>query len=147
MRRTLQTAQASLGWLLEQGVSIRVDPDWTETTTHTCDIGSTIDILTTEFPQFKFDTIYPEWPLKSGKYAYTPAALEARGLDCRRWLKTRPEKVIIAVSHADFLHKGICQTIFGNATARVFDFAENSDELIERIGARGGFSQPRRASF
>ena len=147
MRRTLQTAQASLGWLLEQGVPSLVNPDWTETTTHACDIGSSVDELTLDFPQFKFDTIYPEWPSKSGRYAHTPAAVEARGLDCRRWLRARPENVIIAVSHADFLYRGIAATVFGNANARVFDFAENSDTLVERVGARGGFTQTRRASF
>ena len=123
-----------------------VSPDFTETSTSACDVGSPVDVLSAEFPQFNFGLLYPEWPDKFGKYAFTQKAIAARGLECRLWLKERPEKVILAVSHADFLHGGLCSTIFQNAEYRVFDFAGGSDTLNERLDARQREAY-RRASF
>lgn len=133
MRRTLQTAWDSLGFLMRRSVPVIVSPDWTETSTAECDTGSRVDILSTEFPQFSFEPVYPEWPEKTGKYAFTQSAVTARGLECRRWLKNRPEKAIIVVSHADFLYQGICSETFQNAAFRVFDFVGEEDVLKERV--------------
>ena len=146
MRRALQTTQQGLDWLLQRGIPTHVSPDFTETSTAQSDVGSTIDVLSAEFPQFKFNDVYAEWPDKVGKYAFTDSAIEARGLECRRWLKRRPEKAIIVVSHADFMFEGLCSTIFQNAQYRIFDFAEEDDILRERFdaGQRDAF---RRASF
>ena len=146
MRRTLQTALGSVGWMIEKGIPVVVSPDWTETSSSPCDTGSIVDVLTAEFPQFAFDTLYPGWPQKEGKYAFTQTAIAARGLGCRLWLKDRPEKVIVVFSHADFLYGGICSAVFQNAEYRVFDFARDGDNLIERVNARQG-EPPRRASL
>jgi broad specificity phosphatase PhoE len=147
MRRTLQTLQASLGWLIDQGIPVIVDPDWTETSMNNCDIGSPIGDLISEFPNFNYEKVYPEWPRKFGRYEHTNVAVKERGFDCREWLKSRPEKVIIAVSHADFLREGICSTIFANATARVFDFAGSGNQLIEQASIKDGSGPTRRTSY
>ena len=123
-----------------------VSPDFTETSTNKCDIGSDADILRAEFPQFNFDSLYPEWPLKTGKYAFSQTAIAARGLGCRFWLKERPERTIIVVSHADFLYGGLCSTLFQNAEYRIFDFSGDGDHLEERLDA-GQRELNRRASF
>ena len=146
MRRTLQTVRLGLDFLISRGVPVEVSPDWTETSTNPCDVGSTLEALEVEFPDFNFDQVYPEWPLKTGKYAFTQSAIAARGLECRLYMKSRPEKVIIAVSHADFLHGGICSTIFRNAEYRIFDFIGDSGELKERVDAKHN-DRYRRASF
>ena len=147
MRRTLQTAQEALGWLIDKGVPVIVNADWTETSMNACDIGSDVNMLIEEFPRFKFDEMHPEWPQKTGRFAHDPNAVNVRGEDCRQWLRERPEKVVVAVSHADFLFHGICQSVFQNAEYRIFDFADEGIQLKERFGVRVGAERYRRASF
>lgn len=40
----------------------------------------------------------------SGRYAPTNKALKERARAARRWLKARPEKEIVMVTHGGFLH-------------------------------------------
>jgi broad specificity phosphatase PhoE len=42
--------------------------------------------------------------MQTGKWAPTAAALKNRALEARRWLKSRPEKEIVLVTHGGFLH-------------------------------------------
>jgi len=44
------------------------------------------------------------WNIKKGKWEPTPAAIKARAREARRWLKARPEKEIVLVTHGGFLH-------------------------------------------
>lgn len=39
-----------------------------------------------------------------GRYAPNNAALKSRARAARRWLKARPEKEIVVVTHGGFLH-------------------------------------------
>lgn len=50
--------------------------------------------------------VYSHLPLKkvSGRYAPTNKALKERARAARRWLKARPEKEIVMVTHGGFLH-------------------------------------------
>ena len=41
---------------------------------------------------------------QSGRYAPTNKALKERARAARRWLKARPEKEIVMVTHGGFLH-------------------------------------------
>lgn len=41
---------------------------------------------------------------QTGKWAHTAAALKNRARELRRWLKARPEKEIVLVTHGGFLH-------------------------------------------
>lgn len=46
--------------------------------------------------------------------------------------KSRPEEIVIVVSHSGFLRVGVSHRHYANADYRVFRFAEDSgDELIE----------------
>ena len=97
-----------------------------------CDTGTPIATISKDFPAFNFNTVSPEYPSKEGRWAFSEAAITQRGLDCRQWLKSRPEKVIAVVSHSGFLRLGISHTKYANADYRVFDFADDaSDELVE----------------
>jgi broad specificity phosphatase PhoE len=89
-------------------------------------------MLSREFPAFNFNHVFPEYPQKTGRWAFSKTAALQRGVDCRRWLKARPEKVIVVVSHSAFLR--ICVSEYKqyhNADYRVFEFAEDSDRLVE----------------
>ena len=55
-------------------------------------------------------------------YAYSYGSLLERGKAARKWLKSRPEKVIAVVGHDGFLRVGICGKKFGNADFRIFEF-------------------------
>lgn len=79
-----------------------------------------------------FSTVFSEYPAKTGRWAFSQAAITQRGVDCRRWLQARPEEVIAVVSHSGFLRVGVSHRHYANAEYRVFSFAEGSgDELVE----------------
>ena len=104
-------------------------------------------MLSNEFPSFEFDTVFPEYPAKTGRWAFSDAAIEQRAEDCRRWLRKRPEKVIAVVSHSGFLRVGVSHKSYANADYRVFDFGsgESSElvewELTDRKGGGMGWSE------
>jgi len=141
MRRTLQTARIGLQWLIKRGVPVQPRGEWQENSDSPCDTGTTIRTIAIEFPEFSFSTVFPEYPTKSGRWAFTKEAVLHRAIECRRWLKSRPEKVIAVVSHSAFLRLGVTQSQFSNADYRVFEFADNSDthELVEwKLTAENG---------
>ena len=131
MRRTLQTLQEGLGWLLEKGVPVQLRAEWQENSNKPCDSGTPIRVLAKEYPGFDFSTVSPEYPSKEGKWEFSESAIIQRGIDCRRWLRSRPEKVIMVVSHSAFLRTAISPTRFYNADYRIFDFAETGDNLVQ----------------
>ncbi|KAI9823226.1 MAG: hypothetical protein M1826_000239 [Phylliscum demangeonii] len=146
MRRTLQTTQLALRWLLDSSsssdeqqqrgggggrVAIEARADWQENSDSPCDTGSAIATLARPpfCPPISFRSLLePEpddddrYPAKTGRYAFTPEAIARRGLRARAWLYARPEKVVAVVSHAGFLRVGVCGCRFANADFRVFDF-------------------------
>ena len=44
------------------------------------------------------------WNSKTGKWAPTAGAIGNRAKEARQWLKARPEKEIVLVTHGGFLH-------------------------------------------
>lgn len=97
-----------------------------------CDTGTPIATISKDFPSFDFSTVSPEYPSKEGRWAFSDAAIVQRGLDCRQWLMSRPEKVIAVVTHSGFLRRGVSHASYANADYRVFDFADGaSDKLLE----------------
>ena len=62
-------------------------------------------------------------------YAYSKAGLTHRGIAAKKWLRSRPEKVIAVVSHSGFLRVGVCHRKTENADFRIFDFAEGEEEI------------------
>ncbi|KAI0114446.1 phosphoglycerate mutase-like protein [Nemania sp. FL0031] len=127
MRRTIQTALATVDWLVEKGVKIQADAHWQENSAKPCDVGSEISKVAGEFPGIDYSTVDPVWPDKTSaagsEYHYTRTAIIARGQTALRKLYERPEKVIIVVSHSGFLRLGVTGCWFSNADYRVFDFA------------------------
>ncbi|QDS67438.1 hypothetical protein FKW77_000383 [Venturia effusa] len=110
MRRTLQTADIALSDLIKKrNVDVKVDGGW----------------QATEFPQFDFSRVDPEYPTKQGPYAFTRSAVLQRGQTVLRALYRRPERVVVVVSHSGFLRTAITSKQFGNADYRVYDFDEH----------------------
>lgn len=107
-----------------------------------CDTGSSLAILTKEFPTVSFSDVDPKWPAKTGKYAYERDAVLQRGHDARLWLRRRPEKVVAIVTHSAFLRTSVAYSRFANADFRVFDFAEGEDNVAllqwQMSDVRGG---------
>ena len=131
MRRTLQTLQEGVGWLLDEGVPVQPRGEWQENSDKPCDTGTSTKILAQEYPTLDFSTVFPEYPSKEGRWEFSESAIIQRGMDCRRWLRARSEKVIIVISHSAFLRTAITPTRYENADYRVFDFAETGDHLVQ----------------
>ncbi|KAI0390441.1 phosphoglycerate mutase-like protein [Xylariaceae sp. FL0594] len=131
MRRTIQTALATVDWLIEKGVKIEADADWQENSNKPCDTGSPIPKVAEEFPGIDYSTVDPIWPDKTSaagsRYHFTKSAVLARGQAALKKLYGRPEKVIVVVSHSGFLRVGLTGCWFTNADYRVFDFADDDD--------------------
>ncbi|KAE8452189.1 hypothetical protein EG329_001656 [Mollisiaceae sp. DMI_Dod_QoI] len=128
MKRTLQTAQQALGWLMERGVPVILRAEWQENSAKPCDTGTAISIMEKEWPQFDWSSVDPAYPAKTGIYEYTGHGLTKRGIVAREWLRERPEKVIVVVSHSGFLRVGVSNKKYENADYRIFDFAEGFEE-------------------
>ena len=98
-----------------------------------CDTGSPVSVSESEYPGFDFSGIEAPYPAKTGPFAYTHDAVKQRGVDARKWLKSRPEQLIVVVTHSAFLRTSVVWRRFANADYRVFTFSDDSDsvELIE----------------
>jgi len=136
MRRTIQTAQYCFHDRIPTTPSRQVLllPLAQETTAEPCDVGSDPDAIKQEFGDLVDVGMVPkDWTSKEGIYATTPTALLARARELRRWLRARPEKDIVVVSHGAFLdymtgaltHDGL---LLGNARL--------SDSLTPRTCSR-----------
>ncbi|CZS94528.1 uncharacterized protein RAG0_04475 [Rhynchosporium agropyri] len=154
MRRTLQTAQQGLGWLMKRGVPVILKAEFQENSAKPCDTGSSISEMAKEWPQFDWSTVDPKFPTNDGIYECTREGLTARGKAARNFLRNRPEKVIAVVSHAGFLRTSVCSRRFENADFRIFDFGKEEEadipalvewELTETKG--GGLGKSEKGVF
>lgn len=102
--------------------------EWQENSAKPCDTGLPILEASKEFPEFDWSSVDPLYPSKTGLYEFTRQGLKRRGIEAKKWLKARPEKVIAVVSHSGFLRVGISSTRYENADFRIFDFAEGEGE-------------------
>ncbi len=99
-----------------------------ESTNHRCDIGSPVAALESAFPKIDFSRIDPVFPDKispnGAYYDWSRDALLYRGQMSLKELSQRPEKIVLVVSHSDFLTQAVTGCSFANADYRVFDFVE-----------------------
>lgn len=134
MVRTIQTAQESLGWLMEKGVPVILRPEWQENSDKPCDTGTAISTMEKEWPQFDWSSVDPLYPSKTGLYEFSQEGLTKRGIEARKWLRSRTEKVVVVVSHSGFLRVGVSYRHYENADFRIFDFAEGDGD--DDVGGR-----------
>jgi broad specificity phosphatase PhoE len=106
LRRALYTALLSFEPEIARGLRIIALPEVQETADLPCDTGSDPAVLEVEFLNKPVDLklVQDGWNSKAGKWSTNIPALEARAREARRWLKSRPEKEIVLVTHGGILH-------------------------------------------
>lgn len=96
-----------------------------ELTAKPCDTGSSVSVLSLEFPQFEFRDLDPVFPDKTSPaaqfYAYNRTAALRRAQLSLEKLYKRPERIIAVVSHSAFLRQAVSGQFFGHADYRIFD--------------------------
>ncbi|PLB52825.1 phosphoglycerate mutase family protein [Aspergillus steynii IBT 23096] len=109
-RRTLYTALKSFGPVFKANpkMEMLLHSDLQEVSDFPCDVGSERAALESEIRDEKvpadMSLISDGWQLKRGRHAPTREAITLRARDMRCWLKARPEKEIVVVTHGGLLH-------------------------------------------
>ena len=112
LRRTIYTGLHTFAPVFERtngAVKLIALPDVQETSDVPCDTGSDPNVLHEELVVAKgapvdLGLVTERWNIKEGRYAPTNQAIKHRAREARRWLKARPEKEIVLVTHGGFLH-------------------------------------------
>lgn len=106
LRRTIHTALLSFKSEVERGVPAIALPELQEISTVPADTGSDAEMLKQEMKDEPIDLglVHEGWNSKLGKWIPTGEAIEARAREARQWLKARPEKEIVVVTHGGLLH-------------------------------------------
>ncbi|KAF9888655.1 hypothetical protein FE257_008413 [Aspergillus nanangensis] len=110
LRRTIYTAIQSFQPVFNAHSDMKMIllPDAQETSDVPCDTGSDPAVLRKEMEAnhvpVDMEYVHDGWNNKEGKYAPTTQAIKNRARAVRRWLKARPEKEIVLVTHGGFLH-------------------------------------------
>ena len=106
LRRTIYTALHSFTPEIERGLSIVALPETQETADVPCDTGTDAKVLKEEMRGKPVDLsrVHEGWNSKTGRWAPIASALEKRAREARQWMKARPEKEIVLVTHGGFLH-------------------------------------------
>ena len=106
IRRTIYTTLLGFESELNQGVKIIALPETQEIGDVPCDTGSDVEVLRKEMEGKPVDLslVHEGWNSKTGKWAAKADAIEVRAKEARLWLKARPEKEIVIVTHGGFLH-------------------------------------------
>ncbi len=106
LRRTLNTTLNGFTPQVQKGMPVIALPEVQETSDVPADTGSDIEVLREEMKGKPVDLsrVQEGWNSKTGKWAPDTDKLEERAREARRWLKSRPEKEIVLVTHGHFLH-------------------------------------------
>ena len=106
LRRTIYTTLLGFTPEIGRGMTVIALPEAQETADVPCDTGTDIGVLKEEMKSKPVDlSRVPEgWNNKVGRWAPTAGAIEKRAREVRQWLKARPEKEIVLVTHGGFLH-------------------------------------------
>ncbi|KAI1458011.1 phosphoglycerate mutase-like protein [Annulohypoxylon moriforme] len=158
LRRTLQTTYLGYAPAIERLGGLKnvvVLPQAQECNDLPCDTGSSKEVLEKdpEFAVFDLAPVTPDWNSKKGFWAPSTEALTERARWVRKFLRDRPEKNIVLVSHGDILRRitarpgrGTSEYPWRNAEVRIFEFDPDfvdSDECFlyqkEDVAAAGGY--------
>ncbi|KAI0202471.1 histidine phosphatase superfamily [Astrocystis sublimbata] len=160
LRRTLQTTRIAFAPAIARlgSGSVLCLPELQECKDLACDTGSSRAALEAdpEFADFNLDRLTPDWNSKKGVWAPTEKALDERARKFRLFLRGRPEKTIVVVTHGGFIaritasRRGPNGRPWGNAEVCCFAFEEttgNGDgdkdacylRQTENIAVAGGY--------
>ncbi|KAJ5523341.1 phosphoglycerate mutase-like protein [Penicillium frequentans] len=147
MRRAIHTGLEAFSQTFEAKPWLKMIalPDLQEVSDFPCDIGTERADLQKEMEKANLPVdlsfVENDWTKKIGRYEPTREKIRARARDARAWLKARPEKEIVVVSHGGFLHfltedwEDACKydgTGWANAECRTFEFVANVGEFNEK---------------
>lgn len=106
LKRTLDTCLISFEPEVRAGMRIIALPEAQETGPVPCDTGLDPLPLKAAYKDMSvdFELVQDGWNSKTGKWSAESADIKARALEVRQWLKARPEKEIVLVTHGGFLH-------------------------------------------
>lgn len=106
LRRTIYTTLLGFKPEIDRGMTVIALPEVQETADVPCDTGSDIAVLKEEMKGKPVDLsrVMEGWNSKAGRWAPTSGALETRAREARQWLKARPEKEIVLMTHGGLLH-------------------------------------------
>lgn len=107
LKRTIRTALIAFGDTLKaKSMKIVCLQELQETSALPCDTGTPKDQLELEFKgqPVDFSRLDAGWDSKDGRWAPDTPAIEMRAREARIWLRDRPEKEIVCVTHGGFLH-------------------------------------------
>ncbi|KAI9827282.1 MAG: hypothetical protein M1832_005420 [Thelocarpon impressellum] len=150
LRRTLYTALLGFEAEVKRGMQVIALPNVQETADVPCDTGSPPEKLREEFKGQPVDLsrVTDGWDSKQGEWAPTAQAIQRRARLARQWLRARPEKEIVLVTHGGFLHyitedwtdsNKFQGTGWANVEFRSFAFADGDDDsasLVETAESR-----------
>ncbi|KAI0829237.1 phosphoglycerate mutase-like protein [Trametes gibbosa] len=160
LRRTLSTTLDGYPALRRRLEAARkpiiVLPQLQEVNDLPCDTGSDRAVLEAdpEYAALDLSPLTPDWNGKAGAYAASEPAIRARARWVRRWLRARPERSIVVVSHGDCLRYITtgrnAHEPWANVEVREYTFAEDAgDDTDEEVWlvpvgpvARGGENEP-----
>lgn len=105
LRRTIQTASLAFEPEIRRGLKILALADAQESSDAPCDTGSDVYKLVSEFGTIlDVSLLHEGWYEKNGINSSSVDALWERAIRLRRFLRERPEKNIVLVSHGTFAH-------------------------------------------
>lgn len=102
IRRTIQTALLSMQPSIEKkGFKIRLLPEVQETSAKPMDVGGDPEVIKERFKNAPVDVngLPEDWNSKQGEWEPTTNHIQKMARDARFWLKNRPEKEIVLVTH------------------------------------------------
>ncbi|KAI1741263.1 histidine phosphatase superfamily [Xylaria scruposa] len=157
LKRTLQTTR--IGWApaIERlgGIgNVICLPELQECNNYACDTGSSREMLEADpkFAGFNFERLTPEWTSKKGFWGTDQQALDHRAKKVRQFLRDRPEKNIVVVSHGGIIRRiaatpaGPSSRTWWNAEVRIFQFNPESVQTedcwlhqTEDVAVTGGY--------
>ena len=106
LQRTLQTALLSFAPETERGLKVIALPDLQEVGDYPCDTGSDVEILkkAMEGKPVDLSHVHDNWNTKKGEWGPADEKVIQRASKVRQWLKARPEKNIVVVTHGGLVH-------------------------------------------
>ena len=101
LRRTLYTTLLGFQSELNRGLRVIALAEAQELADLPCDTGSDVKILEEEFRNhaIDFSLVDDDWTSNENKWAADAEIVEKRAREVRQWLKARPEKDIVLVTH------------------------------------------------
>ncbi|KAF2468525.1 phosphoglycerate mutase-like protein [Lindgomyces ingoldianus] len=144
IRRTLYTALHTFGPLLAAKPDFKIIalPDLQETSALPCDVGSSLGALKQEFKDrpVDFSHVHEGWNNKqSGPFAPRADLVAKRSRNARKFLQSRAEDSVAAVTHGGLLHfltedwaghAKFCGTGWANCELRTYQFDNSSPTTI-----------------